>query len=64
MKEKLLKVKLQLNAADKKVLAKEDLEFITGGTAMLSGSGTSSTSGSTCCDATCYCKPIIPFKAQ
>lgn len=56
MKEKLLKVKKQLDTTQRKRLSQQDLEFITGGNAMISGSGTSSTSGDCCCDGTCVCK--------
>ena len=59
MKKKLEKIKLKLSSNEKKILSQEDLAFITGGNAMLSGSGTSSTSGDVCCDGTCVCKGII-----
>ena len=57
MKKKLIlaRQKVSLNAVGHSLSA-DDLKFITGGTMMLSGSGTSSTSGTTCCDASCVCK--------
>jgi hypothetical protein len=57
MKKKLQAAKQ--NMALKEVghaLSQDDLKFITGGTALLTGAGTSSTSGQNCCDSTCVCK--------
>ncbi len=59
MKEQLKKAKQAMKTDKKKVLSKEELSFIMGGrraVAVLSGSGTSSTSGDTCCVTTCVCK--------
>jgi len=57
MKKKLLEAKK--NVSLKQVgqsLSQNDLMFITGGTSIVGGAGTSSTSGTNCCDATCLCK--------
>lgn len=59
MKEQLKKAKEAMKTDKKKVLSKEELSFIMGGrraVAVLAGSGTSSTSGDTCCVSTCVCK--------
>lgn len=56
MKIQLKKIRDSFSNDDKRVLSEEELAFITGESAILSGSGTSSTSGDCCCDATCYCK--------
>ena len=56
MKIVLNKVRESFKENDRRVLTEDELAFITGECAILSGSGTSSTSGSTCCDATCVCK--------
>lgn len=59
MKKELLKVRASIKTESKRVLSKEELAFIIGGRqaiAVLAGSGTSSTSGDACCDATCVCK--------
>lgn len=53
MKKELLKVRASIKTESKRVLS------IIGGRqaiAVLAGSGTSSTSGDACCDATCVCK--------
>lgn len=65
MKQKLFAAKKMLSLRDvRQSLTQEDLNFITGGDDLLSGSGTSSTSGSNCCDGTCVCKtpPPPPLK--
>lgn len=69
MKKKLYETKKMLSIQNEGQLSQDDLKFITGGTtaALLSGSGTSSTSGDVCCDGTCVCKkdPIKkPTEAQ
>lgn len=56
MKIVLNKVRESFKENDRRVLTEDELAFITGECAILSGSGTSSTSGSVCCDATCVCK--------
>lgn len=59
MKKKLLKAKSRIALKDVgQMLSKEDLQFITGGMSLLSGAGTSSTSGQVCCDNTCVCKKV------
>ena len=59
MKAKLLNARLSFSEKERRVLSQEELSFITGGNAILSGSGTSSTSGACCCDATCVCKKFV-----
>ncbi|MBS7565724.1 hypothetical protein KHS38_15030 [Mucilaginibacter sp. Bleaf8] len=56
MKKKLQAVKQKMSLNVGQSLSQDDLKFITGGTALLDGSGTSSTSGTACCDSTCVCK--------
>lgn len=64
MKKKLLEVRKNFVEKFDRSLSEKDLQYVTGGngTALLSGSGTSSTSGLVCCDATCVCKryPLNP----
>lgn len=60
MKIELKKIRESFNMNDKRVLTEEELAFIMGECAILSGSGTSSTSGDVCCDATCVCKALPP----
>lgn len=60
MKIQLKNARLSFDANDKRVLSEDELAFITGESAILSGTGTSSTSGATCCDATCVCKWYEP----
>lgn len=61
MKIVLNKVRESFKANDRRVLSEEELAFITGESAILSGSGTSSSSGEVCCDGTCVCKKYPPF---
>ena len=61
MKIQLKNARLSFDVNDKRVLSEDELAFITGESAILSGSGTSSTSGATCCDALCYCKKYEPI---
>ena len=60
MKIQLKNARLSFDANDKRVLSEDELAFITGESAILSGTGTSSTSGAYCCDATCVCKWYEP----
>jgi hypothetical protein len=57
MKQKLLDAKKGVSLQQAAyTLSKDDLKFITGGwSTLLSGAGSSSTSGQTCCDGTCLC---------
>lgn len=61
MKIQLKNARQSFDINDKRVLSEDELAFITGESAILSGSGTSSTSGATCCDALCYCKKQTPI---
>ena len=61
MKIQLKNARKSFSINDRRVLSEDELAFITGESAILSGSGTSSTSGMTCCDALCACKAYIPF---
>jgi hypothetical protein len=64
MKKKLMEVKKNVSLKEVgQSLSKADLQFITGGTSLLSGAGSSSTSGNICCDGTCLCKPGASLKA-
>lgn len=60
MKIQLKNARLSFDANDKRVLSEDELAFITGESAILSGTGTSSTSGAYCCDGTCVCKWYEP----
>ncbi len=61
MKIQLRNARLSFDANDKRVLSEDELAFITGESAILSGTGTSSTSGATCCDNACFCKRYEPI---
>ena len=61
MKIQLKNARLSFDANDKRVLSEDELAFITGESAILSGTGTSSTSGATCCDNACFCKRYEPI---
>ena len=52
MRIQLKNARLSFDVNDKRVLSEDELAFITGESAILSGTGTSSTSGAYCCDAT------------
>lgn len=64
MKIQLKNARQSFDVNDKRVLSEDELAFITGESAILSGSGTSSTSGATCCDATCVCKRYEPVSGS
>lgn len=61
MKIQLKNARLSFDVNDKRVLSEDELAFITGESAILSGSGTSSTSGAYCCDKLCVCKRYEPI---
>lgn len=61
MKQKLMQAKKEVSLKGVgQSLSTDDLKFITGGTSLLSGAGSTSTSGDICCDGTCLCKIIPP----